>query len=301
MKRLFVFGCSFTNYDWPTWADMLSLEFEYFENWAMPGLGNRAIAERLAECHLRNTITKDDVVIIQWSSHIRQDWYKDIFNTEENSTEGWAVHYTSKYYIEHKAYIDKIFSEKSSVLHTLNMIVLAQQLLSSTECTWLMTSLGDIRNLGYDNVFNKRGGVTFVDDETKELAKDRTDWLIWKKFPDFKIYEKLWNNDKWVEPLFKTVKENKNRIWRFEKNNYVDLHPTPFMHNQWLNQKLKPKLNIEYNHDTSREFIASKFQLLKDSGRYSIEEFFDLVDALLMRIINEKKIALPNKHKPIGF
>jgi hypothetical protein len=301
MKRLFVFGCSFTNYDWPTWADMLSLEFEYFENWAMPGLGNRAIAERLAECHAKNNINADDTVIVQWSSHIRQDWYKDEFNKEENSFEGWAVHYHSQYYNEHKKYIDKLFSEKAVALHTLNMIVLSQSLLKSTGAKWFMTSLGDIRNLGYDNLFNKRDGVVVTDDETKELAKDQTDWLLWKKFPEFKIYKHLWDNDRWIEPLFKIVRANKDRIWAFEKNNYVDWHPTPYMHNLWLNQKLKPKLDIEYNYDSVREYVVTKIDLLKNSGSYSSDEFFDLVEILVDRMIEEKLVKLPNKHNRVGF
>ena len=73
MTRLYVLGCSFSNYAWPTWADMLGLEFDEYENWAFPGLGNRAIAERVAEIHARNTLTKDDTVVIQWTSHLRHD------------------------------------------------------------------------------------------------------------------------------------------------------------------------------------------------------------------------------------
>ena len=58
MSRLFVLGCSFTNYAWPTWADMLGTEFEVYENWGYPGLGNRAICERLIELHAREHLTK---------------------------------------------------------------------------------------------------------------------------------------------------------------------------------------------------------------------------------------------------
>ena len=57
-SRLFVFGCSFTMYEWPTYADFLGYEFDQFENWGFPGLGNRAIAERVAECHIKNNFTR---------------------------------------------------------------------------------------------------------------------------------------------------------------------------------------------------------------------------------------------------
>jgi hypothetical protein len=47
MKRLFALGCSFTSYAWPSYADFAGLYFDEYENWAFPGLGNRALLERL--------------------------------------------------------------------------------------------------------------------------------------------------------------------------------------------------------------------------------------------------------------
>ena len=40
MKRLFTFGCSVTEFIWPTWADILGREFDYYENWGRVGAGN---------------------------------------------------------------------------------------------------------------------------------------------------------------------------------------------------------------------------------------------------------------------
>jgi hypothetical protein len=31
-KRLYTFGCSFTKYKWPTWADFIGNQFEIYEN-----------------------------------------------------------------------------------------------------------------------------------------------------------------------------------------------------------------------------------------------------------------------------
>jgi hypothetical protein len=302
MSRLFVFGCSFTNYEWPTWADLLSFEFDEYENWALPGIGNRAIAERLSECHARNNITKDDVVIVQWSSHIRHDWYKDHFNTEENAVDGWAVHHESEHYVSNKKHADALFSERAYILHTLNMIVLAQSLLKSTECTWRMTGLGDIRNLGYDTLFSKREYIGSSDIDILDTVKNSKDWPIWELFPEFRIYENtIWNNNMWIDPLFNTVRTNKDKIWVFEKDGYVDLHPTPTLHNIWLNQKLKPSLDIEYNYNTTRNNIVEKFEKLKISGKYSSSEFFDLVDKLTIRLRTEKLLALPDKKHITGF
>ena len=74
-QRLFTFGCSFTGYDWPTWADILGKGFKFFENWGRLGGGNQFIFNSLVECHLRNTLTKNDVVCIMWTNVTRIDRY----------------------------------------------------------------------------------------------------------------------------------------------------------------------------------------------------------------------------------
>ena len=50
MRRLFTSRCSIS-WNWPQHGQiLLGLEVEHFQNWGLPGIGNRAIAERVAEC-----------------------------------------------------------------------------------------------------------------------------------------------------------------------------------------------------------------------------------------------------------
>lgn len=77
MTRLFTFGCSFTNSIRPTWADIVAREYNHSENWGQAGAGNSFIFYSLMECHKRNTITSNDVVMIMWSSIGREDRYVD--------------------------------------------------------------------------------------------------------------------------------------------------------------------------------------------------------------------------------
>lgn len=301
MKRLFVFGCSFTNWVWPTWADLLSFEFDHYENWGTPSIGNRGISEKIAECHAKNNFSKNDTVIVQWSSHTRFDWYKDIFNKEENAIEGWNVHHDSEYYNKNRSLIEKIYSENAFVMHTLNMMVLVKGLLSSTECEWYMTSLSDIRNLGYDSLFQNRY-FNKEHQQTEKIIKDNLsskDWLINYRFPEFKIYDKLlWNdNIKWKFPMFKNVKENKELLWEFSKDNYVEFHPTPKQHNIWLEKNFKSMLNKD--NDCNRQWLIDKFQKLKDSDEYSSDDFRDLCEKLFSKIA---EIKYPQLNKvQLGF
>lgn len=76
MKRLFVFGCSYTYYSFPTWADIIAYDtgLEYY-NYGKPGLGNVGIQCRFLEAKLKHNITKDDLVIVSWTSWCREDRY----------------------------------------------------------------------------------------------------------------------------------------------------------------------------------------------------------------------------------
>ena len=74
-KRLFAFGCSFTSYGWPTWADLIGLQHPHKEyyNHGFPGLGNIAIASRISEANNRYRFDENDLVMVMWSTFCRED------------------------------------------------------------------------------------------------------------------------------------------------------------------------------------------------------------------------------------
>ena len=75
MRRLFTFGCSFTNYYWSTWADCLAPEFDYFENWGQSGAGNQYIFNSVMEADQRHNFTENDTVVVCWTNVLRDDRY----------------------------------------------------------------------------------------------------------------------------------------------------------------------------------------------------------------------------------
>lgn len=91
VKRIFAFGCSFTNFIWPTWANIVAKELEHaeFYNFGLTGLGNLAITSKISEAHHRFNFTESDLVMIMWSTFLREDrwlqgrWYGagNIFST----------------------------------------------------------------------------------------------------------------------------------------------------------------------------------------------------------------------------
>lgn len=76
MSRLYVIGCSHTRYVWPSYADILSNNYEHYENWGAPGIGNFAIFHRVMEILDTRFLTEDDTLIIQWTYPHRFDFHR---------------------------------------------------------------------------------------------------------------------------------------------------------------------------------------------------------------------------------
>lgn len=250
MKRLFTFGCSYTSYSWPTWANILQAEFDESQNWGFSGIGNRGIAERVAECHVKNIFTPDDVVIVQWSTHLRNDWFSMTSLPERGpgwKTSGSIFNYLNDT-IYDKKWVNTFFYEPAYIMHTLNNIVLVQQLLESIGCTWYMTSIGDIRELGYDTVQGTNHKETteiinYVDVTTKGN-------MAWRLVPELMVYNKLIWEDRacnWLMPLNLCSQTRPELSYSFideSGNEFVEAHPSVAQHIIWLQQELTEKLNI---------------------------------------------------------
>lgn len=74
--RYFLFGCSWTKYYWPSWADIIKYATDKpVYNWGRPGIGNVGIFCRLVECDLKYKFTERDAIIVQWTNWTREDRY----------------------------------------------------------------------------------------------------------------------------------------------------------------------------------------------------------------------------------
>lgn len=74
-KRFFAFGCSFTNYIWPTWADVVAKEMPTAEynNFGICGSGNETILCRIVEADKRFCFDANDIIMIMWTTMCRED------------------------------------------------------------------------------------------------------------------------------------------------------------------------------------------------------------------------------------
>jgi hypothetical protein len=141
MKRLFAFGCSFTNYRWPTWVDCLAPEFDQTQNWGQSGGGNHYIFNSLMECDQRNTFGADDTVVVCWSNTQRDDRYVNgKWHTLGNV-------FTCPIY--DPIYLKEYVEERGYLIRDLAFMKAAKTLLESRPgLTWKFLSMIEPNNMG---------------------------------------------------------------------------------------------------------------------------------------------------------
>lgn len=76
-RRFFAFGCSVTEFTWPTWADVIghclhSQGWEYY-NFGNSGSGNQGIFYSMLAADKKYKFTDDDLIMVMWSSWNRED------------------------------------------------------------------------------------------------------------------------------------------------------------------------------------------------------------------------------------
>jgi hypothetical protein len=284
--RLFTFGCSFTNYNWPTWADLLGLEYGACHyNWGYAGLGNRAIAERLAECHARMGISNKDTVIIQWTSPLRHDYMRTNIHKLEGTY--WATHGSifskeNSRVFDYK-WINTFWDEKAYLIHTLNNISLVIQFLEGIGCKWMMTSMNDLQLVGNTLSDDTFGGEYQVKDKMRKF---------YDVYPDLMFYkEHIWDQyqNRWADPIINVVEESHELSWsfQFDKNRDIEksypvkngmwneAHPTPRQHAIWM-LKLKDDMKLEPRLTREQAQLITEIETIKDNTK-TFKEFEDAI------------------------
>jgi len=304
MSRLFVFGCSFTSYIWHTYADLFAENFFIkqnkkfdinnpnsniaYQNWGYPGLGNQAIAERVMECHLKNNLNPTDLIIVQWSGHLRKDYA--MFKKDNDNEIIWktagSVFSENNISVFGKDYIINCIDETALYLHTLHNIAMVQNLLNNIGCKWLMTSMSDLQNIELDH-------------ETK-TSNTNSFLAHWPK------YKKILENENWLPPLLNFKKENPEQDWWWEENKKFHLweyfrgKKTPVFekkNNMWNDGHLSPEQNLLYVENIldkmqyNKEIPDAQLSLMQKyyDMKQSCENNFDTFCMLSANLINIKR------------
>lgn len=251
MKRFFAFGCSFTGgCEYTTWADHLSNHFDFYENWGLAGLGNRGIFNRLNEAILKRKITKEDTVVIIWSTSIREDRIL-------TSGHSWAA-YGSIYNqpIYSREWVAKYFNPFMAMMETVNYVHAAQHILENIGCNWTM---GWIINPTPNNATPHWGESMEVKDFSKLCDPDGK--LIGpinkiNRHPKM-ITEDMENFRKYCNANFGT---KQMPALNPDQTMYYDTHPDPLTHYYFAKDVLAPRLQLtNFDQDDKIKELATEW------------------------------------------
>ena len=231
-KRFFSFGCSFTKYKWPTWADIIGQNIKYHENWAEGGAGNFFIFSSLIELINSHGLTNSDLIGIMWTSCGRTDIY---------SNKKW-IHASQPTYEDRlgKFWTKKFgFDERSHLLRDITFIDSSIRILNTLPCDFFILNAMPIPRIDVEKseqeIKNKK--ITkkeiIIMQDTNDL---NSDFIL-----DKDILKKFTKTLKILPTSALTLIQNKkNRIIK-------DQHPLPNEHLEYLNQVLPNNLTNECN------------------------------------------------------
>jgi hypothetical protein len=210
-KRFFAFGCSFTEYAWYTWADIIGAKFKAkYQNWGQIGAGNLFIASSVAEAHARYNFTESDLVVCMWSSVTREDRYRN------NRWKTGGNVYTSGTMSAERSFIKNWADDRFYLLRDLAQISLTRHLLESSQCSWDFLSIMPLASKEYNAGSIADTDIPYVYQKELQTIKPS-------------VFDLLYNN-KW---------ENTVGI-----NN--DIHPTPLQHKRYL-EKIYPNTDFSFS------------------------------------------------------
>lgn len=278
-RRLFTFGCSFTNFFWPTWADILGRDFDFFENWGRNGAGNCFILHSLTECNRRNQLTTDDIVIIMWSSVDRFDrWIKGGWRLE-----GGVYNDQPEYT---KEFIDNFVDPTGFLIRDLSIISATVHMLERIGCQWFFLSMVPLTYKDY----SLEPDIYFYDIDREvpaiyyhDLQHVRpsifeivfnNDWYSRPGYVDLQFYRQSYLNQ--AGPHWPSVKDFVNKNFSGLKKNIfdeinqrlrldkrlirTDTHPIPSEHLEYLT-KVLPEIEIS---DLTKQWTAEINQRVLD-------------------------------------
>jgi hypothetical protein len=237
-KRIFAFGCSFTGYIYPTWADIIyksmSPDVEFY-NFGKSGGGNVFIANRITEANRKYKFTETDLVVVMWSTHARIDFYR----TDDG---GWKTpgNIYTQAMLSQQA-VNELEDLNWFLIRDLSIIDLTTSYLNHLPCDTikLMSTPFDYEMSHRDM---KVEPITESIINTYSSLKD--------EYPDMSMFEFM--NFKWSSSIKYKHPQHPGTEY------FIDYHPTPVDYANYLlkcNVPLSQK-GIDYAHESYNKMLV---------------------------------------------
>ena len=253
MRRLFTFGCSNTKYVWPTWANIVGLNYDSHLNFGKPGAGNYYIQCRLNEVNQFYGITKDDCVMVMVSSFSRHDFIDNDSN--------WRCHgniYTNDVFDFN--FIDKYWSLEYGLTVTWNAVENIIKTLNEIGCEYKIMKSFDLSmvEVSPPTVNDKLNDVRKISSKVKYIERRLNEILPYENLFDFS--QNKYGNF------------SKTNMYDFDDYPYKDNHPTIDGHLQWV------KIYMPEYYRPEMDSMVRNWETLISKNRKSTADNFVHID-----------------------
>lgn len=238
--RLFSFGCSFTDYRWPTWADIIDQESEEDKlfNYGGSGYSNIMISREIFNADLIHKFTKNDLILISWTDICREERF---FNGRINGTGNIFGNYPPLYQF-------KNVNEVTQLLH--QFYVRDLTIITAVES---YLNLKNIEHVMFSTVplsYSEEGKPFFVPPHIADYFID-----INKKIK-YNFFETIFNSN-WTSVDNIIIRDTNGQT-------YKDTHPSPLQHLDFL-KKIFP--DIIFSNKTLN-YVKYYDNILRKDGGY---------------------------------
>jgi hypothetical protein len=223
--RFFAFGCSFTKYYWPTWADIIGKDSAKYYNYGKSGAGNVFIFQSLVEAIVEHRINKNDLVMVMFSNITREDRF--------TLDRGWItpgnLYYQNDY---NEEFLKKFMCHHGYLMRDLSLVHSCKMMLDHLGVDYSLMSIVpfDSKQSDGQRVSDLKYILDFYGDTLNCLEPNVLDT----------VFKGDWNSRQ-PRPTYQV---------QWQPNKYVDNHPTPLEHLEYLNT-IFPDINLS---DSALEF-----------------------------------------------
>ena len=239
-KRFFAFGCSFTEYRWSTWADIIAYSYpnaEYY-NFGKAGGSNQIIFSRLMEADEQYGFNKDDLIIVQWTGVNRESRWKDGY---WGGGGGNIYQFNTQY---PKEFVENWTHPTDYLIKDLAAIKAVNAVLKASQCTYFNICMVSINNIDFFNKKNiEQSSLQAIINGYKTIYKD-----IRPSFSEIVFESKNWAA-KVPRPL--SMRYDFSTLERKEVLR-MDVHPTPKEHLEYV-KKVLPEITLAPDVDIIAE------------------------------------------------
>ena len=255
MNRLFTFGCSFTQYNWAMWPEIVKFEHKpkKFYNYGRPGAGNRYIAHQVSLANLNHKFTPDDMVMICWTHFYRNDWFvPDIRNDEDG---GWET--MGNAYNPHG--LNKMLPEDSNIES--NML--------SRDLNYIYLTISMLNNLNISNhqlqIVDLTSGDSVVNLDEKKLTHN--------EISPFVEFCKQHIADPYVD-IVNVWPDWFSEFPGDQESKRCDYHPMPMGHIHYLETALEMSISDE-TKEVAQRCQDSVFEYIRKERKHYPEDHGD--------------------------